>query len=200
MSSFFWAIVIGIIIWIQAMLYIRKQMPGESVGKCCLAGLIATVVTVISILLHELAHAGAASFFGIATLNMGFGPFYAYVELEESILEAAPIPAIFISLAGPAMNLLIGALGAIIVKLYEESIPENTVQFIAYINIRLSRWNLIPFIAFDGGKALYSLFRLVCGDPTISHYLVIVALAIYIVYWIFFRDNEEEIEDKLEEL
>jgi len=175
-------------------------MPGISKRKCIIPALIATGATIVSLLLHELAHAAVANLFGIGVSEIGFGPFFAYVRLEQPFSEIHPLQVTFISLAGPLMNFLIGGLAAIPVKFWKESIPENTIQFVAYINIYLARLNLIPFLLLDGGKALSGFLIFLIRDPEIANILVGAAFGAYVYYWWEYGRHRKRLEDKLSNL
>ena len=107
------------------------------------------VVLIISMLLHEAAHAVAAGLLGEQIVGAGFGGYFAYVRVGRAFSELNPFVNIGISLAGPAINLLLGW-GF---KLYGFS------EYSRW-NFRLGYGNLIPFFPLDGYRALMSLLVL----------------------------------------
>ena len=128
-----------------------------------------------SVLLHELGHVGVASLFGITTSSITLYPIGGVSKLEK---EPAPAQEVWISLAGPLVNILIG--GAIFAYLgYHNWIvpPEqlakpaeaNLMQRIAVGNFILAAFNLIPAFPMDGGRALRGMLATWKSPEDASH-------------------------------
>lgn len=192
-------VVVPLVMW-DAVIYIQKQLPHEHSKKLLVAGLIAAVITMVSMGLHEFGHGIMAYWLGEKVVGAGFYGLFAYVRTETALVYLAPSKEILISFAGPLMNFIVAAIVLIPVVVYGESIAENTMQYIAHINILLGIYNLIPFPMFDGGKFLQGFLRIIFGDSGIVWILVLAAFAYVCLNWSFVRSNVEKIEDKLEEL
>jgi Zn-dependent protease len=197
----FGIILIGLWLWLDVISYIREQTQItqiRTIRECLFAGM-ATVLVLVSICLHEVAHAVVAHMGGVKIVEAGFAGFFAYVLPEIPLSQISPWKEIVIALAGPAMNFLIAAIFVVPVKIWGESLAENTFQYIAYINIRLGRLNLLPVIVLDGGWALHGFLRLLSiGDPHLSS-LMFVATAGSVLYLILFR-KKKSLGDRLESL
>jgi Zn-dependent protease len=114
----------------------------------------------LSVYLHELGHAQAASWFGIRTLDITLLPFGGMARLESMPRE--PRAEAVIALAGPAVNLAIAAIVASLLwltgalqTLFDQS-PLRTgwLHQLAAVNGLLALFNLIPAFPLDGGRAL----------------------------------------------
>lgn len=132
------------------------------------------VVLFLCVVLHELGHALTAKKFNINTQKIMLLPIGGVATLEK--MPDKPRQELLVALAGPAVNVIIAILLAMIVpvKSYfnfdavvlEEVLYEPTFQnFLFYLfiaNVMLVIFNLIPAFPMDGGRVLRALlsFRL----------------------------------------
>lgn len=119
----------------------------------------------ISVVLHELGHAGAAKLQGIKTHDILLSLIGGAARLEK--MPEEPIKEFKIAIAGPLVNLLIFSIVALplvvlsILGIINIEIPlqgiENPVSFVAYFalsNFFLFLFNLVPAFPLDGGRIL----------------------------------------------
>lgn len=114
------------------------------------------------VLAHELSHALTAKRFGIQTRDITLYPFGGIASI---MAQPSAKGELVIALAGPIMNLLIGA------ALYPfTNVSALTDQDIASVpltdrlfvtNIGLAVFNLIPALPMDGGRVLRALLGLI---------------------------------------
>src|SRR6059058_2488155 len=107
-------------------------------------GLVATLLAVLSLLLHEVGHAYAALLTHTRLSALGFCLWGSYIRRER----AKGAAELFISAAGPATNLLIIAL------LWKNS---GILGWLAQFNLFLLVANLIPHRGSDGRRMLITL-------------------------------------------
>ncbi len=113
------------------------------------------VLMVVSILLHELGHALMAKRYnmrGLSIMLHGFGGF------ATSLGYRTPKQALAITLAGPAVTFVVGAL------FYFSGTHRVTDQgqllfALGVINLWMGVLNLMPSLPFDGGQALAALLN-----------------------------------------
>lgn len=115
-----------------------------------------------SVLLHEVAHATVGSFFGVRTTEIVMFPIGGLARMERPL---RPTEELWVSLAGPVMNLLI-AMG-LLTYLYssQQPLPRSlsdllhptdlgALPLLAAGNLVLALFNLVPAFPMDGGRAL----------------------------------------------
>jgi len=124
----------------------------------------ASALVLLSILLHELGHALTAKRFGLTGLSItlhGFGGF------AMSSGARTWRQSLLITLAGPAVTFVLGAVCLLIGKAGMSASPSIQFFLISYIgvmNILLGCLNLIPSLPFDGGQALQASLTPKMGD------------------------------------
>jgi Zn-dependent protease/CBS domain-containing protein len=129
-------------------------------------GIVYIAALFASVILHELAHAAAARLYGLRALEVVIYPIGGVTRLAEA---PKPRQELWIALAGPAVNLLIGLalLGLVLWRNAPLSLDDltkpsgaNLLARIAAGNLILAAFNLLPAFPMDGGRILRSLLAL----------------------------------------
>ncbi|HLW65332.1 MAG TPA: M50 family metallopeptidase [Gemmataceae bacterium] len=141
-------------------------------------GVAPTVLTLLLVpalllfvLLHEYGHALTARMFGIGTRDITLYPLGGVARLEK--MSEVPIEEIIISLAGPAVNLVLAILfglsflalgfdGTLLGDLKNggpTSVPEY-LFLLTIMNVGLLLFNLIPAFPMDGGRIFRAFLAL----------------------------------------
>lgn len=119
-----------------------------------------------SVLLHELGHALAARQYGIRTLEIVMFPIGGVARLERMPRARQEF---WIAIAGPLVNVLIAAVLLLWVwrtgtiapfAMLGDPTDANLAQRIAFGNLLLFLFNLLPAYPMDGGRVLRSLIAL----------------------------------------
>jgi Zn-dependent protease/CBS domain-containing protein len=119
-----------------------------------------------SVLLHELGHTLVARHFGIHTIEIVMFPIGGISRPER---QPKPVEELPISLAGPMVNLLIAAAligwltlqqGWVALESLREPTDANLAERIAFGNLALFLFNLLPAYPMDGGRILRSFLAL----------------------------------------
>jgi Zn-dependent protease/predicted transcriptional regulator len=124
------------------------------------------------VVLHELGHALTAKQFSIPTKEITLLPIGGVASLED--IPEEPREELLITLAGPAVNIVIAFLLYLIIpfdliqELDEEQIQQffseisarNFLFLLFYANIILAVFNFIPAFPMDGGRILRALLSM----------------------------------------
>jgi len=120
-----------------------------------------------SVLLHEIGHALVARYFKVRTIEIVMFPIGGVSRLEKT---PPPHQEFWIACAGPLVNFIIagGLLGGIaltnpkMVGLATLTNPTdaNLIERIAYGNLILAVFNLLPAFPMDGGRILRSVLAI----------------------------------------
>ncbi len=119
-----------------------------------------------SVLLHELGHTLVARHYGIRTIEIVMFPIGGVSRPER---QPKPREEFWVSLAGPTVNLLIGAalLGWVAATVgiqgmehLHEPTDANLAQRVGLGNLLLCVFNLLPAYPMDGGRILRSFLAL----------------------------------------
>ncbi len=127
-------------------------------------GIIACLLFFASVVAHELAHslAGRANGIPIKSITL-----FIFGGVAQMTREAARPGAEFrMAVAGPACSLVIGGLFGLL-WFFNRGLSEPIaamVQWLAYINVALAVFNLIPGFPLDGGRVFRSILWQVTGD------------------------------------
>ncbi|MEU7924411.1 site-2 protease family protein [Micromonospora sp. NPDC049801] len=106
-----------------------------------------------SVLLHELGHALTARRYGIGVRGITLELLGGYTEMERD----APTPRIdlLVSLAGPAVSAVLGALAvAATLALPAGTVGHQLAFQLALSNVIVAVFNILPGLPLDGGRAL----------------------------------------------
>lgn len=102
------------------------------------------IIVLLSILVHELAHAWTAIKKGWYVSEVSVNMIGGYAAMDPNIPSKHTIPIIA---AGPISNLVIAGLSFLILGV-DNSLGQN----ILFINLLLSLFNLLPVFPMDGGR------------------------------------------------
>lgn len=166
--------------WV-AFVYIRKNWKHSSEQTYWRVGIVAAIALFLTVVAHEAAHAAVSAAFGYPITEAGVTMLGAYVRPSGSFSEMSGVAQILIAFAGPFANIVIFALAWLVVKYLDESLFENSVQFLAYMNGLLAMLNLIPFPGLDGHKVLSGILVGVgITNPAVGDTIGIVATVLFI--------------------
>lgn len=119
-------------------------------------------LSVISLLLHELAHAIAARNLGFVTRRISIYPFGAVLHVEP-VIQASDCEWI-VALAGPLCSFGIASATRLIAHLLPNA--AETLDAFVHTNAALALLNLLPAYPLDGGRIAKSLLTKYAEERT----------------------------------
>ena len=135
-----------------------------------MAGFIATLLFFASVMIHELAHSLVAIHHGIDIPEITLFIFGGVSRLSQE--PSDPQTEFKIAVVGPLTSFVLAALfwglGALL-KNFSPSLIAVVVGYLAWINLILGIFNLVPGFPLDGGRLLQGLFVVENGVPDPGH-------------------------------
>ncbi len=193
--NYSWLIILVFLIWSLATGWFAVLYPGWSPALYWITSTIAALLLFVSVLLHELAHSVVARTRGLTVKNITLFIFGGVSNIEQE--PSSPGIEFQVAIVGPLTSILIGALAALLLlPLRGNTSPVTAVLgYLAYTNILLGIFNLIPGFPLDGGRVLRSIIWRISGSlrtatraATISGE-VIAYLFILAGIWLFFAGS-----------
>jgi len=144
------------LVWIVATAY------AQAGPKAAVAAGLFLLLLFLSVTLHEFGHILMARRFGVRTPDVTLLPIGGVARLER--IPEQPRQEFLIAMAGPAVNFVIAALLVLVmgglpahVEMSLDNIGADLPLHLAYANLALAVFNLIPAFPMDGGRALRAL-------------------------------------------
>jgi Zn-dependent protease/CBS domain-containing protein len=192
---FSWIIILVLLTWSLAVGWFSQLYPGWSTFTYWLVSLIAALLLFVSVLLHELAHSIVARARGLPVKNITLFVFGGVSNIEKE--PGSPGVEFQIAVVGPLTSLLIGGLAYLLFWLLGRSTTplEAILGYLAYANVLLGVFNLIPGFPLDGGRVLRSIVWKINGNLRKATQIVTIVgqviayLFILLGIWMFFGGN-----------
>ncbi|MEM1172232.1 MAG: site-2 protease family protein [Cyanobacteria bacterium P01_H01_bin.35] len=144
---------------------LADQFPQELDGILpWILGLITALLLFSSVLAHELGHSFVALSQGIEVKSITLFIFGGLASLDRE--SKTPAEAFWVAIAGPLVSLvLFGLFTAINIFIAITGPVGSIIQLLAYINLALALFNLIPGLPLDGGNILKSIVWKITNNP-----------------------------------
>jgi Zn-dependent protease/CBS domain-containing protein len=158
-----WFLVLGLVAFSYGT-ELASLFPGLGTGLPLLLGFVVALLLFASVLAHELGHSFVAIRQGIEVKSITLFLFGGMANLDNE--SKTPGGAFWVAIAGPAVSIVLFALLTVIGVGANLSGPlAAMVQLVAYINLVLALFNLIPGLPLDGGNILKALVWKITGNP-----------------------------------
>jgi Zn-dependent protease len=151
-----WLVIFALVAWTLATRYFPERQPNLSPGAYWVRGFVTSLLFFASILLHELGHSMVALRHGIPIRSITLFIFGGVARLARDPQDGRT--EVKIAVAGPVVSLLLCAL------YYAASIVEglgdagrSIAGYLAFINLMVAVFNLVPAFPLDGGRLLRGL-------------------------------------------
>jgi len=162
-----WLFVAALIAWSLAVSVFPTEYPELPYSTYWIMGALGMLGLFASIVVHELCHALVARRFG---LNMRGITLFIFGGVAEMADEPQSARAEFVmAIAGPIASVIIGLVCLGIRYTLAPSWPtpaRGVIAYLAWINLALAAFNMIPAFPLDGGRVLRSILWRWKGDLT----------------------------------
>jgi Zn-dependent protease len=172
----YWFLVAAVLVVLYSS---SDTLPGTVQGPVAryLVAVAFVVLLYLSVLVHELSHSLVARGFKLPVRRILLYPLGGFSEIEKE----APTPSqeFLVSAAGPAMSLLLAAIGLgvdalchwpmiLIPSSSATGIPELLVNRLVLANAVVGVFNLLPGLPLDGGRVLRAGLWKLTGNSSYS--------------------------------
>jgi Zn-dependent protease/predicted transcriptional regulator len=148
-------VVIALLITYSMYLQISQVYQDISAGEAAWIGAVATVLFFGSVLVHELAHALVSQARGIRVQDITLFLFGGATRARVD--SRGPVDEFLIALVGPLTSGLLAGLFGILASLGRDVLSAplaGTLGYLAWTNLVLAAFNLVPGFPLDGGRLL----------------------------------------------
>ena len=144
----YWFLIAGVFI----LLYSNSLQQAVHGNLRYLVAAVFVVLLYASVLVHELSHCVVALAFGLPVRRVLLYPLGGFSEIEKE----APTPAreFLVAAAGPAISLVLAAVGYGLSKLVPYGTAHVLVTQLMWANLLVGLFNLLPGLPLDGGRML----------------------------------------------
>lgn len=178
-----WFVIAAVIVFFVAQPVLRTD-PLFGIGL----GVLQAALLLLSVLVHEVAHAIAARSLGMPVLRIVANLWGGHTSFQT--VRPSPGPMALVALAGPAANLVLAGAAFVGWVTSGDGLVHSVFQGLLIINGTLAAFNVVPALPLDGGAALESVVWWVTGK---RHRGTLVAgwsgrvLAVVVVLWFSVR-------------
>ena len=157
-----WFFVLALVTWTYGNGL--AEFPSLTGAMPWLLGLVAALLLFSSVLAHELGHSFVAISQGIPVKSITLFIFGGLATLEKE--SETPLQAFLVAIAGPLVSLLLFGVFTLVASNVALSLPlQAIIGLLAYINLILAAFNMIPGLPLDGGNVLKAIVWKVTGNP-----------------------------------
>jgi Zn-dependent protease/predicted transcriptional regulator len=154
--------VFALIVWSLADGVFPSENPGLSDGTYLAMGIVAALLFLASILLHELGHSWVARREGIEVDSITLWLFGGVAQFKDRFGSAGA--EFRVALSGPLVSIGLGVVFVLIATASLPSSVDGVAAWLGYINLLLAAFNLLPASPLDGGRVLHSVLWRAKGD------------------------------------
>jgi len=151
-----WFLIVGLLAWMLADSYYPAEFKNWSTGEYWLMGIVTAVMLFVSVLIHELGHSIIAQRSGISVARITLFVFGGVSEIAAEPPDAGT--EFWIAIVGPITSFALAALFWELEPVVAFSQPLAALaKYLAFINLVLGAFNLVPGFPLDGGRVLRAI-------------------------------------------
>ena len=143
----------------------QGSVPGSLHGPVARYGVAAAFVVLlyVSVLLHELSHSLVARAFRLPVRRIVLYPLGGFSVIDPE--PPTPGQEFLVSVAGPAMSLVLAGIGYLLLGLVHSAGVVHAVLYLLVLsNVLITIFNMLPGLPLDGGRVLRAGLWKVTGN------------------------------------
>jgi Zn-dependent protease/CBS domain-containing protein len=151
---FSWIFIFVLVAWSLAGSFLPMNYPGWSTSTYWIVGILGSILLFASVLVHELSHSLVALSRGYKVRGITLFFLGGVSEIEEEAVKASE--EFWIAVVGPLTSFVLAAIFWVLLQVNPGGSlqAEALFQYLAFINVALGVFNLIPAFPLDGGRVL----------------------------------------------
>ena len=158
-----WFVIFALLTWMLSGSYFPAEFKGWPPFLYWVMGALTAIMFFVSVLLHELGHSVVALRYKIPVRSITLFLFGGVAEIGAEPPSA--ISEFFIACAGPLVSLILAVLFYTVQLLASGIEPlVGLAKYLAYINLALALFNLIPGYPLDGGRVFRAIVWAITGN------------------------------------
>jgi len=161
-----WIVIFLLVFWSLSAGYFPHEYPGYGLGQYLVVGAVATLLFFASVVTHELAHSVVANRLGQPVRRITLFIFGGMAHLSREPSNATA--ELKIASVGPLTSLALGAIfwvcQPIAARIGLPLLWVAVFNYLAFINVALALFNLLPGFPLDGGRILRGVLWRRSGD------------------------------------
>jgi Zn-dependent protease len=167
-------VVAAAVIWI-VYVDIGVAYPATEPAVATFIALLAGAGVVVSVLAHEGSHAVVARRRGMHVRRIQLLAFGGYTMIDGK--AERPSDELAVSASGPLVSFLLAGVLWLVAAVTASAFPEarSAVEFLAFTNLFIGLFNLLPGFPLDGGRVLRAMAWKVSGDRVRATTMAILA-------------------------
>lgn len=154
---FSWWFIFVLLAWSLHDAFFPQEFPGFSSQQYWIMGIVAALLLFASVLLHELSHSLVAKARKIKVESITLFFFGGVAGISQEDME--PKSEFLMAIAGPLFSLFFAGVFYSIFLLTTDGLWHPIVYYVAFINLILAIFNLVPAFPLDGGRAFRALLH-----------------------------------------
>jgi len=161
-----WIVIAALVAWSLATGFFPAKYRGLPLRTYWIMGLIGVLGLFGSIVLHELCHSLVANYYKLPMKGITLFIFGGVAEMGGE--PQSPKVEFLMAIAGPIASIVLGLIFFLISNAaHPSAIPAiGILSYLAWINLVLAAFNLIPAFPLDGGRVLRAALWHWKGDLT----------------------------------
>ncbi len=183
-----WFLILAFFTWTFAVGYYPTEFKNWTTVEYWVVGAVSALMLFVCVLLHELGHSLVALRYKLPVRNITL-----YIFGGISQISAEPVSAMsefWITIAGPVVSVVLAGIFALLSIITSGFVQVLAVfKYLAYVNLILGVFNLIPGFPLDGGGVLMSV---IWGASHNRHRALLIAAGVgsfiaylFIIYGVF---------------